>query len=1546
MRKARFYAAVLSLAVIAAGCGTTEIATEEESLTPDATLAQDVSDDKDTGGAVKDTGGSSDQCVNKYDCLKDSKLKGLGPCTNPVCDNGVCKVESKAAGTKCVDETLTLSACQESTCDANAECKAVARPDGAACTDANLALDECQIAKCSAGQCAASNKPDGNVCGIGSCKQCKGGSCKQTTPKDVDDGNPCTNDYCDPNSGERHDKITDLAGKCDDGDDCTGDGNCVNGTCKAQPKDCDDAVPCTTDSCVKGKGCVHKADNDQCSDDDDCLTIACDLSAGCTTTKVNVGDTCEDGDKECTKDDKCDKEGKCVGKAVCGCKTDKDCLGKDGKQKDLCAPKLCKIGTDGKGLCQTDPAQEVKCTDDGSNQCSEQVCDPKTGKCGAQGKNDGKSCDDGDKCTEKETCKKGACEGAKKGCDDKNPCTADSCAADTGCKYDPAPGKCDDGDKCTDKDECSGGGCKGKLKDCSDGVPCTKDTCSKESGTCTSKVDAKQCDDGQVCTKDSCDTKGAKKCVNKPDDSAKCDDGDKCTIDACKSGKCVATGFNKDLSGCGCTKDAECNDKNECTQDKCDKGNCVFDGKPMEAKACETGNKCHVAKSGVCKAKACTGGKAKDCSKSSGKCNTAVCNPKTGSCDKLPKKDGTTCNADGSFCTVGDVCAKGTCVKGKTKDCGDGDQCNDATCSPDNGKCGKKPKKEGTACEDNDSCTANDTCAKGKCAAGKPIDCSKKADQCNDGLCTKGIGCVRVAKKGTVKCNDGKFCTKTDVCKIEEDDGLKVGKCEGSGVPNCKATGQCQVAYCDAGSNKCATKAAGIGAPCDDGNKCTLIDACISGGKCQGTSPKKCSGDQCNSGVCNKSTGACGLSPLKDGTKCTDGSLCTQTDTCKTGKCLGGNPKKCAGDQCQDPLCDPKTGACHKEPKKDGIACTDGQTCTTGDKCKSGTCAPGTWTCGCKSNADCDDGNGCTTNTCVKGSDGKLSCKKVVKTGTSCDDKNKCTTSDKCQSSEKCVGSAKNCNDNNACTLDTCSTSTGACTYKTLTGAKCSDGNACTQYDACTPAKTCIGKSILCNDGNICTSDSCNKSTGKCQYLANTASCSDNNACTVGDKCYNKACKAGPAKKCDDGTICTTNSCNTSTGACSYAADTKKNNYTCEKGSYSRCNNGTCSCTNWSARVGVTTTSSYYENLRDVQRSGDYWYGVGYRRLYSGGKYYYYGFMSKNDKWGKSIYGRTVSYGTTTSGRYLYGMARNTKDNRWVAVGHTYNGSTYGTDGWAVEFDDNGYVRRNVALRPGTEAYHQGKKTDYLRDVVEDKNGYYYAAGYSYSMANSYRYNAWIIKFQKYSTNSFKTIWSRGKISTSYYSAYNAIGYGSYYDRPLAVGWTATASYSNQGLVSAWTNAGTPYHREVGGTAKFAHTLTGISVYKSVYSAVGRWQKASSDYQGWVVYGSASSGSRYSEGYHGSTGSDELIDTQCPGSYCYAIGRYYNTTEKKNKLWTARYLYYKPTSVSSYYSTYPPYTSSFYKMGYASSSELGIAGSYSYDGTLTQTNYSGYKICK
>ena len=223
----------------------------------------------------------------------------------------------------------------------------------------------------------------------------------------------------------------------------------------------------------------------------------------------------------------------------------------------------------------------------------------------------------------------------------------------------------------------------------------------------------------------------------------------------------------------------------------------------------------------------------------------------------------------------------------------------------------------------------------------------------------------------------------------------------------------------------------------------------------------------------------------------TDNNVCNGIETCDgNGECLAGMALVVNNDNnsCTQDYCDPITGIRH-DPLLPGKECSDTNACTTGDVCNASAVCVGTA-------INVDDGDQCTTDSCdpKKGTIAHVK----VPAGTMCSDGNACTTGETCNAGGKCKGGAKvNASDGNSCTDDYCNTTTGAITHTIDTTNFCSDSNPCTSPDSCTSSGTCIGSSAYIDDGNSCTTDTCNPSTGvKHEILPAGTICSDGSTCT------------------------------------------------------------------------------------------------------------------------------------------------------------------------------------------------------------------------------------------------------------------------------------------------------------------------------------------------------------------------------------------------------------------------------------------------------------------
>ena len=803
---------------------------------------------------------------------------------------------------------------------------------------------------------------------------------------------------------------------------------------------------------------------------------------------------------------------------VPSCKVDADCTGKITEpacQKAVClATGLCGLAdAENGGTCEDEDActekgtcKEGQClgtpvTCDDANPCTDDTCDPKTG-CVATANT--LACDDGDACSTDDGCADSKCQGKVKDCDDGNPCTDETCDSATGCQYTKNTAACSDNNACTSDDKCLEGVCVGGAPTvCDDSNPCTVDSCDVvkgcahvsveegalcsdgdactiedkcAAGTCTGAV--LSCDDKESCTADTCDkTKG---CINTADDALTCDDGNSCTkTDLCKGGKCEGTNGKV------------CDDLNACTDDSCKDDACVF---VANAQPCDDGDKC--TENDVCAKTTCAPGKPIPCDDGN-PCTTDKCDSATGACGFA---DNTAACDDGNGCTASDICSGGLC-SGTPKVCDDQNDCTLDSCTADTGKCSNVARADGSSCNDGSVCTQNEACDKGSCV-GVKITCDD-GNPCTDDVCDPVGGCA--AKNNTAACDDGNACTAGDACLD--------GTCKAGASPTkCDDANPCTADSCDPAAGCVNANNTEV---CNDSDLCTIDDKCADGA-CAGTAKKCDDGNVCTDDACDPAKGCLFAANT---IKCTDGSICTLDDKCTDGKCAGSATMDCNDNNaCTIDTCDPKL-ACQYASTVNGSKCDDGNTCTKLDACAACKCVG--------IGKVCDDVNPCTTDTCSNNI-----CTFTANTLT-CNDGNICTATDTCNGKGVCVGANPvKCDDINPCTNDSCSPKLG-CLYVNNTSA-CDDGKFCTVTDTCKDGK-CQVSVPNCNDGNVCTNDKCDEIAKKCVYGNNLAPCSDNNACTLIDTCKDGSCGAGAPKDCDDGNPCTLDNCNTTTGACSFA---------------------------------------------------------------------------------------------------------------------------------------------------------------------------------------------------------------------------------------------------------------------------------------------------------------------------------------------------------------------------------------------------------------------------
>ena len=558
-------------------------------------------------------------------------------------------------------------------------------------------------------------------------------------------------------------------------------------------------------------------------------------------------------------------------------------------------------------------------------------------------------------------------------------------------------------------------------------------------------------------------------------------------------------------------------------------------------------------------------------------CTEDLCNGPDGCTnDNL---SGTEC-MDQDPCTMADHCDDGECV-GTPVVCDDGNLCTDDVCG-DSGGCEFAPNQ--VDCDDGDPCTVADECTNSECS-GYQVDCQ----------CQSNDDCLAL-EDGDL-CNGTLFCDDEALpyqCAVVAESVVTCPIPEGLDSP-------CLAASCNPADGQCSQVPAHEGLACDDGNACTLGDAC-EGGICAGVTPANCNdgnpctddacdadsgcthtdnllacddddvcsvGDQCLDGVCGAGSEALGCD---DGNPCTldscdaaagcghvpqdglcdDENECTLNDHCQAGQCVFDGLLVCDdGNPCTADTCDGSQGCI--VANQEG-ACSDGNACTLNDVCKDGKCIPGPA-------PDCNDYNPCTDDFCAAGQcqhvpndavcddDGNPCTDDFCAGGqcqhdaniADCDDDNACTSGDHCQDGICKPLQVVDCDDDNFCTTDSCDLVDG-CVY-TFNTAPCDDGDKCTGGEACDTGVCTGGQQVVCTDNNPCTDDACAPDTG-CIFTHNQAPCSDGNVCTLDDFCQQGQCAPGEVPlDCNDNNPCTDDSCHPVTGCAQIP-----NNIQCEDG--------------------------------------------------------------------------------------------------------------------------------------------------------------------------------------------------------------------------------------------------------------------------------------------------------------------------------------------------------------------------------------------------------------
>lgn len=509
-------------------------------------------------------------------------------------------------------------------------------------------------------------------------------------------------------------------------------------------------------------------------------------------------------------------------------------------------------------------------------------------------------------------------------------------------------------------------------------------------------------------------------------------------------------------------------------------------------------------------------------------CLAPYCDGATGRCATAAAHEGEACD-DGDACTSAEACTAGVCV-GTPRACDDGNACTGNGCDPASGLC-RYTALSGGACDDGNPCTTDDACGEGVCTGAATPECDcRLAGACVNERCFGQPGCESEAGY----CGDGHDNDGDGRIDCADDD------CAGSGGPgghSCEPAGEttCHDGFDNDGDGvgDCADPDC-AGRSCDDGLFCTRDEIC-EGEACVGLPRDALCDDEevCTVDTCDAGQG-CAHEALPDGSGC-GSALCAglvwTAAECVAGLCVAAVLEDCADDSaCTRDQCDAELG-CTRELLPDGSECgprrCDGLRWLA-SSCQTGFCTGATLVEQCAS-ADacqapvCDAEAGCSTQAAADGTPcGDRYCDGLVWTEPAC-------------VAGVCEGDriVENCDDGNVCTDDSCGGSSG-CRHQN-NAEDCSSGYCMERvfqpprvcYDGACPAED-PAQAVNCVDGEACTADYCDPLLGcfheNLDALCAPARCSGGRFYET-RYCQDGTCPSGGSDLCEDSNSCTNNLC-------------------------------------------------------------------------------------------------------------------------------------------------------------------------------------------------------------------------------------------------------------------------------------------------------------------------------------------------------------------------------------------------------------------------------------
>ncbi|HEY7371876.1 MAG TPA: kelch repeat-containing protein, partial [Polyangia bacterium] len=331
-------------------------------------------------------------------------------------------------------------------------------------------------------------------------------------------------------------------------------------------------------------------------------------------------------------------------------------------------------------------------------------------------------------------------------------------------------------------------------------------------------------------------------------------------------------------NGLGCTSGSQCASgfcvNGVCCDTACDGGCgvCNTTGFVGTCRPIASGTTCRTS-AGVCDVAEACNGSSVSCPANAFAPATTVCRTASGECDQTE-----TCTGSSAACPADVLKANGTACAD------DGNVCTTDKCNGTAATCQHAAGNAGTICR----AAAPGGCDVAEACTGSSASCPANTFAPPSTVCRPAApgGCdlAETCTGSSAACPADAFASSSTVCRPAAGDCDLPATCTGS-TASCSANlfkpsstvcrpaapGGCDVAdNCTGASAACPADAfASNGTPCSDGDGCTQSDSCQNG-TCTGANPVVCvAQNECHGvGTCSQSSGACSDPTLPDGTPC------------------------------------------------------------------------------------------------------------------------------------------------------------------------------------------------------------------------------------------------------------------------------------------------------------------------------------------------------------------------------------------------------------------------------------------------------------------------------------------------------------------------------------------------------------------------------------------------------------------------------------------------------------------------------------------------------